>query len=476
MKPLKTLLVILLPLFAVSQNLSLKLGTAGPMLGQISFSTYLGAASGYYYYVQLPNSAKHEIWVYDLNHKMKFKMPWELEVNGQKTAYRRMIAMKNNSYALSGGFDSKDKVSRMFLHKVGADGKPQEGVQLLSTGNDVGYTTNTMAFSIDNNYDKDGLFISPDSSYLVYTESASVKATKNERLHVWVTDEAQSKKWDKEISLPYSDGELRIRQTAVTNEGKVVVVGHYFNIDGYRHKKISNHRTKLFVIDQNGYTEIDLDFSDKYAVYDAMVLPVAGNELTVFAKCDLAFDCMAGVAALKVDVEAKKVTMQAMQLLKAEDLDLGKSKGEFKKKGCVEASEFVSVITTAKGNRIVTMATSLVGESASQTYDKLIFAFDKDLSPLYTFGIKGWTSFRPSGTVKTTPLGDGYVVIYSDNEQKGNLLAVYVNAKGERSPQQKFPFGKMLFKPYNSQRINDRQVLIEGEAFGNFQFGTLSLD
>ncbi len=474
--------VLLLPLLLISQYFygqSPQLVTkwseihAFKGVGGNVYSGLIGTTLNHYYYAEVNTLGKPELVTYDYNHKPVKRGDLEISVNGNRAQIKAVKTTRNNAYAFSEYDDNLKDVGYIYAHKISADGKIDPGATvILDKSKKMSLSSNNRVVQslVGGQGSSIRLFESPDSSLLANIATSSAGSG---LLYLTVFDESLNKKWEREIALSskFAEKELSITDPYLANDGRVFFIGTASD-KNYRHKKITGTlHPVLFIADDKGIKEIDLDYSPKVAIEGIQIISVNGNEVILGGLYNIEYDCGGGAVVIKADIESGKIVSYKEQPIKIEDLDFGKK--SMKKKGCVEWTYLVDCTTLSDGTIIISAAQGL----SSQTYDKLFFAFANDLTPKYTFGMKGWASSGPSPA--TIPLGNNYAIIYVDNESRNNVLAIFVNEKGEKSEPHKLPCPKM-FLDY-VKKIDNKRILVTttggnvGVVKGNYQIGVLTV-
>lgn len=123
------------------------------------------------------------------------------------------------------------------------------------------------------------------ASLLIFANTPYQKRDK-ENFLVKVFDRDHNLKWEKEITLPYTDKYFSVLNSTITNDGKVFVLG-FAEPDRYKgeskERRASNEDYKLFLITEksNQITEFDLPMDDKFIDGTILAPDFIGDKLVV---------------------------------------------------------------------------------------------------------------------------------------------------------------------------------------------------
>lgn len=230
----------------------------------------IGIQEDHYYMLMHHRKKGNTLLKYDMKHKLVSNKQFDIDYKDRDILQvgipkMKMIETKNGTFGYINILDKKKKEKVIYMSKFekGTFSEIKEiynhyykkRIKIVSTTYDKADRENDMVVSLDRNR--------VSFSDVVTNRDDN----KKEEISVAVFDADMNLLWEKVQDLKHKDRKLQIRQTVVTNDGIVYVLGKLF--EKKKSKSLPGYDYKIFQVTESGMKEIPISIGKSVAPTDA---------------------------------------------------------------------------------------------------------------------------------------------------------------------------------------------------------------
>ena len=244
--------------------------------------------------------------LYDNNYRLKRSKELNLKYKGKTRDFEDLLMIKGQLYLLTSFNNQAKKKNYLFYQKIS---------DRLNPSNDVNY----LAEIDTRNKVQEGLFdieISQDSSKVLVYNELPYKRNTPERFAFRVFDHQFNPIWNKDITLPYNDGNFVIEKYSIDNDGNVFLLGVLFK-DRVRIRRqgTPNYEYVILSYTQNGAKkdEYKIGLKDKFITDLTFKLDRQGNLVCSGFYSERGNYSIKGTYFFKINAATKQVSNQNLK-------------------------------------------------------------------------------------------------------------------------------------------------------------------